>query len=385
MKFCLSSVVVNPDKDWKGLPASFLITGAQQLGGFCIFWFFLLLGRLIGCTDYWPKILNGKEIKIVCLFSLSFIMNIALNNFSLSLITITLNLIIRSCQPLSTWFAQNMAGKITRKSGSSLNLVEMALMVAGVACAAVAVVAKMEGSSATSASSKSRLFGVLVCVVSLLAGSVNLVLAGVLGTSVKLNSLDTTVYNAIPACIILAPLVPTYVHPNNWPDHGPDTDWNILMEVWALRPFVVYLALFSGLLALAYNTLQFGIVQELSPAHVAFAGNFNTACMIPLSFLLGFESLPPGRVPHLFNLPAGPLMICASIGSIVAFACYNMISKVGGRHGHGPPPAEERSSMVMKDESENENGMYEKGMDEESKSEDDESEDDSQTTGCFGR
>jgi hypothetical protein len=265
-----------------------------------------------------------------------------------------------------------MAGKITRKSGSSLNLVEMALMVAGVACAAVAVVAKMEGSKATSASSKNLLFGVLVCVVSLLAGSVNLVLAGVLGTSVKLNSLDTTVYNAIPACIILAPLVPTYVHPINWPDHGPDTDWNILMEVWALQPSVVYLALGSGLLALGYNTLQFGIVQELSPAHVAFAGNFNKACMIPLSFLCGLESLPPGRVPHLFNLPAGPLMICASIGNIVAFACYNMISKGGGGHGHGPPPAEKEEMQAL-----------EKGMDEEDESEDDESEYDSET--CLGR
>lgn len=210
-----------------------------------------------------------------------------------------------------------------------LNVTEMLLMVVGVACVGVAVVAKMEGSNQTSSASKNLLFGTIVCVISLFAGSINMVLAGVLGSQVKLNSLDTMVYNAIPACIILVPWVFWYSHPINWPNHPPDTDWSILCEVLNRRPVVLVLALASGVLALAYNTLQFGIVQELSATHVAFAGNFNKACMVPLSFLCGLETLPAGTVESLFNLPSGPLLLAASFGSILAFAAYNMVSKGG--------------------------------------------------------
>ena len=277
MKFCLSNVVVNADKHWSGLPAGFFITGAQQLMGFIIFWVGLLSLRAVGMTTYWPKVLTRQELGLVCLFSVCFIMNIALNNFSLSLITITLNLIIRSSLPLSTWLAQNVTAKLTHGDGKKINFVELALMLMGVLCAAIAVVAKMEGSSKATTESKNLLFGVVVCMVSLIAGSLNLVLAGVLGSSVKLNSLDTTVYNAIPACIILAPIVLLYKHPINWAEHPPDTDLDILSEAWSAAPSVVYFALASGALALAYNTLQFGIVQEMSATHVAFAGNFNKA------------------------------------------------------------------------------------------------------------
>merc|ERR1712113_303509 len=97
-----------------------------------------------------------------------------------------------------------------------------------------------------------------------------------------------------------------------WKGHGKATDWEVLCEVWSARPDAVYLALASGALALAYNTLQFGIVQEMSATHVAFAGNFNKACMVPLSFMTGMEKLPPGDVK--IELPAGPVMIIASMG-----------------------------------------------------------------------
>jgi hypothetical protein len=357
MKFALSAVVVNPDEGWKGLPASFFVTGAQQFFGFVIFWVILGLGRALkpilggslSCwTEYEPRKLDPKDILIVCLFSLAFIMNIALNNFSLSLITITLNLIIRSCLPLSTYIAQNAAAKMTRKEGTSLNLVEMSLMLAGVLFAALAVTAKMEGSSKATPASKNLLFGVIVCIVSLLAGSLNLVLAGVLGTNVKLNSLDTTVYNAIPACIILTPIVLYYEHPINWRGHKADTDMNILSEAWNKEPLVVYLALASGALALAYNTLQFGIVQDMSATHVAFAGNFNKACMVPLSFITGMESLPPGLLK--IDLPAGPVMIIASMGSILAFALYNMVSKgKGGGHGAATPALKKDEPKDLED------------------------------------
>lgn len=353
MKFCLSSVVVDEARGWKGLPAGFFVTGAQQFMSFCIFWAFLIPLHYLNITSYWPKMLTGKELGLVCIFSVSFIMNIALNNFSLSLITITLNLIIRSCLPLSTFVAQNVVGRINGTGGKSINLLELTLMLIGVVCAAVAVIAKMEGGNKHSAESKNLLFGVVVCIVSLLAGSMNLVLAGVLGTNVKLDSLETTVYNALPATLITIVIMFTYAHPINWDGHPPATDFTILMEAWAKAPTVVYLALASGALALAYNTLQFGIVQEMSATHVAFAGNFNKACMVPLSFMTGMESLPPGVVK--INLPAGPTMIIASLGSILAFAFYNMVSKgKGGGHGAAAPEKSLKSSTDSGDESSDE-------------------------------
>merc|ERR1712151_515665 len=85
---------------------------------------------------------------------------------------------------------------------------------------------------------------------------------------IKLNSLDTTVYNAIPATILLLGPIFLYPHPVNWPDHGAMTDWSIFNIVLAKSPGTVGLAALSGALSLAYNTLQYGIVQLLSATHV---------------------------------------------------------------------------------------------------------------------
>merc|ERR1712228_1018593 len=51
------------------------------------------------------------------------------------------------------------------------------------------------------------LLGVLVCIASLLCGSLNLALAGVMGTSVHLNPMDTVAYMAVPATVFLLPFI----------------------------------------------------------------------------------------------------------------------------------------------------------------------------------
>merc|ERR1712073_119918 len=111
-------------------------------------------------------------------------------------------------------------------------------------------------------------------------------------------------------------------------------------------PGVVVLAALSGALSLAYNTLQFGIVQCLSATHVAFAGNFNKALTIPLALLVGLEHLPPGKW--------GLIMLFACFGSIGAFAVYNAVS--GGAGGHGGHAAKEASPKGKEEEVELENG-----------------------------
>merc|ERR1712151_1358799 len=144
---------------------------------------------------------------------------------------------------------------------------------------------------------------------------------------IKLNSMGTTVYNAIPATILLLGPIFLYPHPVNWPGHGAMTDWSIFNIVWVKSPGTVGLAALSGALSLAYNTLQYGIVQLLSATHVAFAGNFNKAVTIPLALLVGLEHLPEGKW--------GIIMLFACFGSIGALAFYNVISGGAGGHGGG--------------------------------------------------
>merc|ERR1712187_757587 len=162
---------------------------------------------------------------------------------------------------------------------------------------------------------------------------------GVLGTSIKLNSLDTTVYNAIPATLLLLGPIFLNPHPVNWPNHGNMTDWSIFKIVLSKSPATVGLAALSGALSLAYNTLQYGIVQYLTATHVAFAGNFNKALTIPLALLVGLETLPPGKW--------GWIMLFACFGSIGAFAVYNAVS--GGAGGHGGHGARESPSESQKE------------------------------------
>merc|ERR1712151_1442819 len=85
MKAVLSNSVVDEVAGLKGIPASFLVTGFQQMAGFVLFWIGLGISRLVTNYKYEPKKLTTPfELMAVCLFAISFTMNIALNNFSLS-------------------------------------------------------------------------------------------------------------------------------------------------------------------------------------------------------------------------------------------------------------------------------------------------------------
>lgn len=331
----------------QGMPAAFAITAIQQFMAFVLFGIFLAVTHYTSFRYSPKRLTTSREFFAVCLFSLSFILNIALNNYSLSLIPLSVNLIIRSCLPLSTFLSQQVSSRVTGQT-VSCHCLEIVLMTLGVMCAGIAVVSANHG-VASGSSNGHLIYGVIVCILSLLSGSLNLALAGVLGTSVHLNALDTTVYMAIPATIILLPFVFLWQHPvgtQEWElvmGATQMTDWEVVKKVAELSPRTIYLTLLSGVFALAYNVLQYAIVQTLSATHTAFAGNFNKAATITLALMLGMEHLPPGGW--------GAVMLIAVLGNIGSFTGYSMVQiwhrsqdtglkckgqeLLGHGHGHG--------------------------------------------------
>jgi len=315
MKEVLANQAISEGRS--GFPAAFAVTGLQQLTGFVLMVAWMVLSR---CTPYQyvPKRLTSRtDYLAVLLFSCALNANIALNNYSMALIPISVNLIIRSCFPLPTFLAQKLVSWCTKDGKSQdSSLVELSLMLFGCFCACVAVVAKTQSSGTLASESRNLAWGVTVCVASCFAGSTNLVLAGLMGSTLKLDEFDTVIYTALPAVVLLLPAmsVPHFVI---WGEDGAMlTDWEILAEVWDANRGVVFLALLSGVFALGFNLLKYGIVQRLSATHTAFAGNFNKAVTIVLAMGLGLEPYPTDGW--------GWLMVASYMGNIGAFTGYNI-------------------------------------------------------------
>jgi hypothetical protein len=301
----------------RGFPAAFAVTGLQQLTGFVLMMAWMAVSRFTP-YPYVPKQLSSRmDYVAVLLFSVAFTANIALNNYSMALIPISVNLIIRSCFPLPTFLAQKLVSWCTRDGrAKDSSWVELTLMLFGVLCACVAVVAKTRSSGAAPGESRQLVWGVTVCVISCFAGSTNLVLAGMMGSTLSLNEFDTVVYTALPAAslLIAAMSIPHFVQ---WGEDGATmTDWEILEEVLDNNRSVLVLAALSGVFALAFNLLKYGIVQRLSATHTAFAGNFNKAFTIVLTMVVGLEPYPTDGW--------GWLMVAAYVGNIGAFTAYNI-------------------------------------------------------------
>jgi len=270
------------------------------------------------------KINTRYEVISVCIFGSVFALNIALNNFSLGYVSIAVNLIIRSCLPLTTFLSSQALASFGLYSKKPCKPAEIALMVAGVFCAALFTVAKIMGSSKAGGNSSNMVLGVLMCLASLLCGSLNLALAGVLG-EMKLSVYDTVAYMSVPAFLFLVPFSLFLVKPvpGQWPEvlgYSRATDWQILMKVASIAPSTFSLLLLSGIFSYMYNILQFTIVHTLSPSATAFGGNFNKAALVFLTLILPFL--------QVHALPGPPYIIViwvAVIGNVAAFSGYSYI------------------------------------------------------------
>lgn len=318
MKIVLSHAVVSESRT--GLPAPFGVTALQQVTAFALFALLVLLSHMVDRPYRLRMLKTRRQWLAVALFSSSFVLNIGLNNYSLSLIPISINLIIRSCLPLSTLACQTTLGRLVgHDSNVGATRQELGLMVMGVICAMVAVAAKRESSRRDPHEFNPHFeLGVVVCCVSILSASMNLALAGVLGASLGLNPLDTAVYMAWPSVLLLAGPIFLLQHPVSWPGAGSVTDWQVINEVWELSEGTIGLAALSGAFALTYNVLTYTIVQSLSASHTAMAGSFNNAATMVITVVIGMESLPTDR-------RCACVLAVAVLGNIIAFAGYNII------------------------------------------------------------
>jgi len=345
-----TSVVL--EQDLHGCPVGFALTAMQQvISFFC----FLILYAALYATPYkiTPKKLSTpKEIVSILIFGCVFAMNIALNNFSLGYISIAVNLIIRSCLPLTTYLSQQGLAMFKLYQKKTVVWLEISLMVAGVFCACAFTWAKIEGSGGGHKKGASeqgkQIMGVVMCVLSLLCGSVNLALAGVLG-EMKLSVYDTVAYMSIPAFLFLIPvcLIKKPV-PGEWPQVlGMETasDFDILMMTRNIAPSTFELFVLSGFFSFAYNIIQFTIVHTLSPSATAFGGNFNKAALVFLTLLLPFL-----QVHSLPDAPWNYIIWAAVIGNVAAFSYYSYL-QILAKQKKAAEEAEKAKEEAHKDKS----------------------------------
>merc|ERR1712151_145451 len=309
------------EKDLAGCPAGFALTAMQQMVSFVVFCIYF--GAVYFTPyRYMPKKLKDKfEVFTVVVFGCVFALNIALNNFSLGYISIAVNLIIRSCLPLSTFLSQQGLAVFGLYPRKACKPVEIGLMVLGVVCAGVFTMARILGSASSGHGSSNMILGVFMCIASLLCGSLNLALAGVPGET-KLNVYDTVAYMAIPATLFLLPIACFLQKPvpGQWPavfHRETMSDWEILVGVWALNKSTMAWLFLSGVFSFIYNIIQFSIVHTLSPSATAFGGNFNKAVLIFMTLLLPFL-----RIHELPGPPYIEVIWIAVIVNILAFTYY---------------------------------------------------------------
>lgn len=329
MKIVLSNTVVSQELGISGIPAGFLVTAMQQVVAFAVM--LVIVGALWWTPwRYTPRPLRSiKELACILIFSFAFALNIGLNNFSLSLLAVSLNMIIRSCLPVVTLVIQQLLGPCLPGLAKTPNVLEVFLMIAGVICAGMATLAKSE-SSHQSSESKNLMLGVGMCAMSDVAAALTLVLAAMFGSAMDppLNPVDTIFYMSVPCAIFLLPAAALVAHPVDWPGFGAITDFQVYQKVMELSPETMSWVVLSGFIAAGYNVLQYTVVQQLSAEHAAFAGNFNKAATIMISICMGLESLPGGTW--------STVMISAILGNIGCFTCFSML-KGGGGHCKAPP------------------------------------------------
>lgn len=315
MKALLSTSVVRDYPRMMGFQAPLVLTALQQVISFVLLLLALLLLKLSG-SGYEPRRIQTKQEWAMILFlAVTFSANIALNNFSLSLIDISANLTIRSTSPVSALLLQVVLWKWFPNAFSEFTPSKLSCLMCGIACVVVVTVCKSHG--ANREVGQYYIMGLVVCICSVLSSSMELILVVVIGKTIKLNAIETILYMSLPVALLLT--LPAFLvrHCVAYELHPPSTDWQVLREVWALSPATVGLVLLSGPFALMYNGLLYAVVSDLSPFYTSFAANFNKVGAIALALVFHFEALPPSTW--------GWIMVLAVLGNMAAFTAYSLL------------------------------------------------------------
>jgi len=315
MKFVMSNISVAPGVT--GLPASFLVTGVQQLVALVVF-MFLIANRSLSDRGQDRKAsergnLKARDRVVVCWAAAAFAANMSLNNFSLAFIPLSVNQVIRACMPLATALLSGLSG---RQQDSTVS--EWLIMIVGVACAVLTVVARTEGQLVASGG---FVFGATLCGLSVICGAIDLVLKQVMRSELGIPSREMVGYVAMPAFLLL--LVPGVLWSHRVPEawavllgnsQGAFSDLTVMAKAVSLQPMVLVLCAFSGVLAFGYNALTAKLAGRLSATTTSFVGNFPTTVLISLLFLE--KRLPAGGW--------GVLLWASMLGNIASFALYNV-------------------------------------------------------------
>jgi len=317
MKAILSNSVVSEELHMRGFQAPLVLTALQQLVGFT----FLAVAVLVSQLTPWaykPVLVQSKEQVIAVMgLAVCFTLNIALNNFSLSLLDMSVNVMVRSSSPLTSLILQLCFRGWFSDSCVDIRPAKVGMMMLGVLFALLVVISKHAGSKRSDKSADT--LGLTLCLASLIFSSMELIAVVILGKGFKLNSIDTLLYMALPVFVLL--LLPSFLvkHPVAYPGHPAATDFSVLMEVARLSPSTVVLVMLSGIWALGYNLLLYNIVKGLSPYFASFAANFNKVAAIGLALLMGLETLPEGGWKYL--------MCLGVLGNMASFTAYSMWPK----------------------------------------------------------
>jgi len=316
MKAVLSNSMVSQELHMRGFQAPLVLTALQQLVGFCL----LALGILVSQLTPWAyrphTIVSKDQAFAVMALAVCFTLNIALNNFSLSLLDMSVNVMVRSLSPLTSLVLQ-LCFRRWFNDGIDTRPAKIGMMLLGVICAMLVVVSKYAGKkkSLGYGESGTDTLGLALCLCSLVFSSMELIVVVILGNGFQLNSIDSLLYMAIPVVALL--LLPIYIikHPVAYPGHNAATDFSVAVEVAHLSPGTVVLVMMSGIWALAYNLLLYNIVKGLSPYFASFAANFNKVAAIGLALLLGLETLPEGSLKYL--------MCVGVVGNMASFTAFS--------------------------------------------------------------
>jgi len=314
MKAVLSNSVISETLQMKGFQGPLILTSFQQLISFLILIVGVLLSRLTR-TPYQPKRISSfGEVVSIWVLAVSFAANIALNNFSLALLDLSVNVMIRSVSPVFTLMLQVILARWVADVKMDLSMGKVLFMLMGLGCAVVVVLSKSQSMTVSSSFG----LGIILCVASLLASSLELIAVMFLCKGSKMNSIDTVLYMSLPVVAILVFPSLFLKHPVAYPGHGNMTDWSVFTEVCRLNAWTMVLVLLSGAFALGYNLLLYTVVKDLSPFTAAFAANFNKVVAIGLALVLGFEQLP--------QMPWGIVMVVGMLGNIASFSGYTLVS-----------------------------------------------------------